>query len=173
MKVAWYTAGIQDMSFVEVFLQDIAAHPLTTVLGVFSFVLLAVVLWLSYRLDVLTRGGNGKSLESTITALSSRIQKLETHAAAATEGLTNHEERIQRAVSGVSVKRFDPFQNAGGQQSFATALLSEKGDGVVLSGIHARDGVRVYAKEVKKFASERELSEEETRAIGETKTKLS
>jgi hypothetical protein len=75
-------------------------------------------------------------------------------------------------VSGVSVKRFDPFQNAGGQQSFASALLNEKGDGVVLSGIHSRDGVRVYAKEVKKFASERELSEEETGAIAETKIKL-
>ncbi|MBX9765463.1 DUF4446 family protein [Patescibacteria group bacterium] len=163
---------MQNTGFAEVFLTDITSHPLTFVLGIFSFVLLIAVLWLSYRLDVLTRGGDGKSLESTVSALSTRIQKLEQHAGAATEGLKNHEARLQRAVSGVSVKRFDPFQNAGGQQSFASALLNEKGDGVVISGIHARDGVRVYAKEVKKFASERELSEEETSAIAEIKTKL-
>lgn len=164
---------MQSLGFIEIFLQDVAAHPLTTILGVFSFILLIAVLWLAYRIDVLTRGGDGKSLESTMSALAERIQKLERHAGAATEGLKNHELRIQRAVSGVSVKRFDPFQGAGGQQSFATAFLNEKGDGVVVSGIHARDGVRVYAKEVKKFASERELSEEETGAIADTKTKLS
>ncbi|MBX9765620.1 DUF4446 family protein, partial [Patescibacteria group bacterium] len=156
----------------QLFLEDVAAHPLTTILGVFSLILLAAVLWLAYRIDVLTKGGDGKSLESTIAALGERIKKLERHAGATTEGLKNHEDRIQRAVSGVAVKRFDPFQNAGGQQSFASALLNEKGDGVVLSGIHSRDGVRVYAKEVKGFASERELSEEETGAIAETKTKL-
>ncbi len=157
------------MNFIETFLADVGAHPLTAILGIFSFVLIAIVLWLAYRLDVLTRGGNGKSLESTITTLASRIQKLETHAGAATEGLKNHEIRIRRAVSGVSVKRFDPFQNAGGQQSFSTALLNETGDGVVISGIHARDGVRVYAKEVKNFSSERELSEEERLSILDAK----
>lgn len=163
---------MENISFITLFLEDVATHPLTTILGVFSLVLLVAVLWLAYRIDVLTKGGDGKSLESTISALSDRIQKLERHAGAATEGLKNHEERIQRAVSGVSVKRFDPFQNAGGQQSFASALLSEQGDGVVISGIHSRDGVRVYAKEVKKFASERELSEEEAGAIADTKAKL-
>lgn len=163
---------MENMSFITLFLEDVATHPLTTILGVFSLILLIAVLWLAYRIDVLTKGGDGKSLESTISGLSDRIQKLERHAGAATEGLKNHEERIQRAVSGVSVKRFDPFQNAGGQQSFASALLNEKGDGVVISGIHSRDGVRVYAKEVKTFASERELSEEETGAIQSAKSNV-
>ncbi|MBY0539216.1 DUF4446 family protein [Patescibacteria group bacterium] len=163
---------MENIGFIQFFLADVVAHPLTTILAVFSFILLIAVVWLAHRIDVLTRGGDGKSIESTLTALSLRVEKLERHASAATEGLKNHEERIQRAVSGVSVKRFDPFQNAGGQQSFASALLNENGDGVVLSGIHSRDGVRVYAKEVKKFASERELSEEETGAIADTKAKL-
>lgn len=169
MKLACYTSAMENISFIQLFLEDVAANPLTTILGIFSFILLVAVLWLAYRLDVLTKGGDGKSIEGTVSALAERIQKLERHAGAATEGLKNHEERIQRAVSGVSVKRFDPFQNAGGQQSFASALLNEKGDGVVLSGIHSRDGVRVYAKEVKGFASERELSEEETGAIQSAK----
>ncbi|MDO8523616.1 MAG: DUF4446 family protein [bacterium] len=124
------------------------------------------------RLRRLVRGGDGKTLEGTIRKLNERVAALETHAAKAEAGFENMDKRLSTSVRGVSVKRFDPFQNAGGQQSFATALLDEKGDGVVFSGIHARDGVRVYAKEVSNFKSERELSEEERGAIEETKKKL-
>jgi hypothetical protein len=160
---------MQFGEFAAKLLADITAHPLTALLGIFTLVLLGIVFWLSHRLDRLTRGGNGNSIESTLVSLSERLKKLESHASGATKRLHNHEERIERAVSGVSIKRFDPFGGTGGQQSFATALLNEKGDGIVISGIHARDGVRVYAKEVKNFTSERELSEEERIAIDEAR----
>ena len=107
-----------------------------------------------------------------IRKLKERVEKLEAHAKETNLVLKDADERLNRSIQGVSVKRFDPFQNAGGQQSFATAMLSEEGNGVVISGIHARDGVRVYAKEVKAFQSERELSEEERDAIAEAKKKL-
>jgi len=124
------------------------------------------------RLRRLVRGGDGKSLEGTIRKLSERVANLETHAVKAEAAFENVDTRLSTAVRSVSVKRFDPFQNAGGQQSFATALLDEKGAGVVISGIHARDGVRVYAKSVSKFKSERELSEEERDAIEDAKKNL-
>jgi hypothetical protein len=148
-------------------------NPLTTILVFFTIVLLALVFWLSFRLDRLTRGGDGRSIESTLTALSERLKKVESHAVGATKRLHDHESRITRSVRGISVKRFDPFGGSGGQQSFATAFVNEQGDGVVISGIHSRDGVRVYAKEVKHFSSERELSEEEREAIQSTQSSLS
>lgn len=124
------------------------------------------------RLRRLVRGGDGKSLEGTIGKLNERVSALEAHAVKSEAAFENVDARLSTAVRGVSVKRFDPFQNAGGQQSFATALLDEKGTGVVVSGIHARDGVRVYAKSVSGFKSERELSEEEQDAIDAAKKKL-
>ena len=124
------------------------------------------------RLRRLVRGGDGKSLEGTMKKLSERVAALETHAVKAEAAFENIDARLSTAVRGVSVKRFDPFQNAGGQQSFAAALLDEKGTGAVISGIHARDGVRVYAKSVSKFKSERELSDEERDAIEDAKKNL-
>ena len=153
-------------------LKLIAEHPLALGLAVIVLVLIVQMYLFSRKLELLLKGGDGKSLEGTIRALDSRASALEKHASATSAALTNHEGRIARAVSGVSVKRFDPFQNAGGQQSFSSALLNEKGDGIVLSGIHARDGVRVYAKEVTNFTSERELSEDESGAIHEATDKL-
>ena len=142
--------------------------------GVAFFTLLSLVLnaILFVRLHRLVKGGDGKTLEGTITKLGERVSMLEAHAQKAEAAFENVDARLAGSVRGVAVKRFDPFQNAGGQQSFAAAFLSEEGDGVVLSGIHARDGVRVYAKGLKAFTPAQELSVEEQGAIDEAKSKL-
>jgi len=160
---------MSNSTFLELLLRD----PQAVIFFIFAIVVALAIALLSRRIGNLSRGGDGKSLEGTIRTLHERVAALEENARKTASSLSNHEARITRAIQGVSVKRFDPFQNAGGQQSFATALLNEKGDGVVISGIHARDGVRVYAKQVKDFKSERELSEEEAGAIEESKRTIS
>ncbi len=142
------------------------------VLALLILTLIQTVL-LSRRVSLLTRGEGGASLEHVIHSLTSDAAMLTDHAQKTEAAINNLDARLRQAVRGVAVRRFDPFQNSGGQQSFASAFLNEDGDGVVVSGIHARDGVRVYAKEVKKFASERELSSDEKSAIDSAKKKLS
>ncbi len=146
--------------------------PILSGLAILVLFALTQDFFLFRRLRRLVRGGDGKSLEATIRILSERVAVLESHARKTNEIITDIDERVTRSIQGVSVKRFDPFQNAGGQQSFATALVNEDGDGVVLSGIHARDGVRVYAKGLNKFSSERELSDDEKEAISSAKESL-
>ena len=142
--------------------------------GLTILVLFALIqdFFLFKRLRRLVRGGDGKTLEGTIRNLQERTVALETRTVKTETALQNHESRLSTSVRGVAVKKFD-LGSAGGQQSFATALIDEKGSGIVVSGIHARDGVRVYAKPVAKFSSERELSEEERKAIDEARKKLS
>ncbi len=159
-------------SFQTLILSRIVADPLLDIVVVLLILALVRTIMLSRRIALLTRGGDGKSLEGAIRATEARTATLEGHAKRTEGALNNLDERLQGALRGVSVRRFDPFQNSGGQQSFAAALLDEGGDGVVISGIHARDGVRVYAKEVKDFKSERELSEDESAAIAEAQKKL-
>lgn len=154
-------------------LHEASSNPILSGLIVLVSFTLIQDFFLFRRFRKLMRGGDGSSLEGSIRSLITRTELLEAHAKKTEEALNNLDSRLQGSIRGVAVKRFDPFQNSGGQQSFATALLDEAGDGVVLSGIHARDGVRVYSKEVKKFVSERELSEEERGAIDEAKKKLS
>lgn len=69
-------------------------------------------------------------------------------------------------VQKLGIVRFNPYNDTGGNQSFAIALLSRLGDGVVLSSLHGRAGTRVYAKPVKAGQGvEFSLSEEERVAI--------
>lgn len=66
----------------------------------------------------------------------------------------------------VGLVRFNPFADAGGDQSFTLALLDKTGDGIVISSLHGRDQTRTYAKPVKGGQSiQYEFSNEEKEAI--------
>lgn len=150
----------------------VQSEPVVAVLVVLVVILIVFTILLSMRISRLTRGGDGKTLEGTIKALGDRTSALESYARKNQAAVNNIEVRLARAIQGVAVERFDPFKNAGGQQSFTTAFLNEHGDGVIVSGIHSRDQVRVYAKPIKQFKSEHELSEEESQAIANAKQKV-
>lgn len=71
-----------------------------------------------------------------------------------------------------SVIRFNPFRDIGGDQSFSLAMLDSKNNGIVLSSLYSRDGVRVYAKSIKKGICEKhQLTEEEKHAISLAESK--
>lgn len=64
------------------------------------------------------------------------------------------------------LKRFNPFGDTGGNQSFSLVLLDANNDGVVLSSLHGRSGTRIYAKHVRaKKHVDFEFSEEEKDVI--------
>jgi hypothetical protein len=71
----------------------------------------------------------------------------------------------KRAVQKVGVVRFSAFQDTGGDQSFAIALLDSQGSGIVLSSLHSRADTRVFAKAVQAGRSRYPLSDEEQDAI--------
>ncbi|MBU6310332.1 DUF4446 family protein [Patescibacteria group bacterium] len=152
---------------------ELVSSPVLVVMLVVLGIALIQIFSLSRRVTRLTRGVSGASLEGTIASLTAAAEKLEAHATTTEVALNNLDARLTSALRAVTVRRFDPFENAGGQQSFAAALVSESGDGIVLSGIHTRDSARVYAKDVKNFASERELSDDERVALEDARKRLS
>lgn len=68
-------------------------------------------------------------------------------------------------IRNIGLVRFNPFPDAGGDQSFAIALLDAEGTGIVISSLHARADTRVFAKPVEGGRSRYPLSEEEQDAI--------
>ena len=116
------------------------------------------------RLKGLTRGAEGHSLEAVLDAHLDKVfdvaRQLE-ELTARTAALEGAAPRFQR----VGLVRYNPFEDTGGNQSFALALLDAGGDGWVLSSLHARSGTRVYAKAIKAGRADAALSEEESAAI--------
>ena len=117
------------------------------------------------RLKALTRGEDGKSLEAVLDAHLDKVYAVarELDELAARAAVLEGTQR--RAFQRVGLVRYNPFEETGGNQSFALALLDGAGDGWVLSSLHARTGTRVYAKGIKSGRADAALSEEETAAI--------
>jgi hypothetical protein len=120
---------------------------------------------LGRRLDALTRGEEGDSFEEVLEAHLERVHAMGRQLDAVTARTKTLEERAPRAFQRVGLVRYNPFEDTGGNQSFALALLDANGDGWVLSSLHARAATRVYAKVVKGGRSDAALSEEEAAAI--------
>ncbi len=88
-----------------------------------------------------------------------RVDALET-------GLDDTARRLPRSFSRVGLVRYNPFRDIGGDNSFSLALADETGRGVVVTALYTRDHSRVYAKPLDGWASTRQLTDEEEKAIG-------
>jgi len=117
------------------------------------------------RLDGLTRGANGRSLDAVLDAhidkvyaVAREVDELSARAAVL-EGVG------RRSIQRIGLVRYNPFEDTGGNQSFAFALTDGRGDGFVISSLHSRTGTRVYAKTVSDGRSDGALSAEEREAL--------
>ena len=68
-------------------------------------------------------------------------------------------------IQKLSLVRFNPFNETGGDHSFSMAMLNGKDTGVVVTGLHTRERTRLYVKPVSRGKCEYELSLEEKKAI--------
>ena len=141
----------------------IFSHPfifLATVISLLSIA--AVIAWLDLR-----RKWNklfGKKSETSAELLAEAMRRLNM----AEEKIGVLEPRVDTleaigkvALQKVGFMRFNPFNDTGGDQSFAVALLDRENNGVVISSLYTREGVRTYAKYIENGAPKHPLSEEE------------
>lgn len=144
------------------------------IIGIFTVITLILSVWLftiDRRIKKLLSGKKAESLEEVISALGEDIRMLKSFQEKTSTYLKTSEERLKKSVQNVETIRFNAFKGngEGGNQSFAIALLSENGDGAVISSLYARDRVSVFAKPIKNFTSEFEMIEEEKEAIARAK----
>lgn len=135
------------------------------VLVVLAIVLVRRTSRLDRRLRGLTRGEEGRSLEATLDAHLDKVYAVsrELDELAARSAVLEATQR--RAFQRVGLVRYNPFEDTGGNQSFALAVLDARGTGFIVSSLHARTGTRVYGKAISGGASEANLSAEETEAL--------
>ncbi len=108
----------------------------------------------------------GYSLHEILQALLVKFSRNEIKLKELDNSLGEMKESDLKNVSGVGLIRFNPFEEAGGDQSFSLALLDKNKNGIVISSLHGRSGTRIYCKPVKNAGKDKyELSVEERNAI--------
>jgi hypothetical protein len=117
------------------------------------------------RLDGLTRGNDGASLGAVLESHVDKIYAVARELDDLSARSAMLEAAGRRAIQRVGLVRFNPFEDTGGNQSFALAMTDVSGNGFIVSSLHTRTGTRVYAKAVTDGRSDGALSEEETEAL--------
>ena len=122
---------------------------------------------LDARLAGLTRDSDGRSLEAVLDAHLDKVYEVSRELDELAARMAVQEGAQRRSFQRVGLVRYNPFEETGGNQRFALALLDAGGDGWVLSSLHARSGTRVYVKAIKSGRADTGLSDEETAALGQ------
>lgn len=146
------------------------------VLGGLIIAIIGLIVWiikLELRLKKVFVGKKANDLEEVIGLLSKKTQNVSEHQEFSDKRITTLEQKITRSIQGLEMIRFNPFKDAGSNQSFAVAFLNEQGDGIILSSLYARERMSVFAKPIKAHSSEFELTTEEKQAIEKARIKQS
>lgn len=136
--------------------------------------LLVSTVWIIFKLLKLERvrkefysSNIKKDLEQVLVDQNRSITKIN-------DTLDKHNSRItdlailnQDNIKKIGFVKFNHIDGSGGNLSFALSLLDEHGDGMVITSLHGREGVRVYGKQIKNKKSETKLTQEEIQAIQE------
>jgi len=150
----------------------IALNPLLGLIVLVSFVFLAWNLTLHWQLyqtskkiKLLFKGTKVADLEGIIFEQIKRLRQTEK----SLEELNNFcrylEKMSLKSLQKISVVRFNPFNDTGGDQSFAIACLDAENDGFTLTSLFTREGTRIYSKPIEKGESTYPLTSEEKEAI--------
>lgn len=135
------------------------------ILGALSIILFIWVIMLELRLKKLFKGGKPDGLENLLVKINADLKGLDNSRKETEEYLSGIQDRLKSTIQNVRMIRFNPFNDSGSNQSFTLALLNEDGDGVVITGLHSREKLNVYAKAITNFQSEHKLTVEEEEVI--------
>ncbi|MBJ6361679.1 DUF4446 family protein [Paenibacillus sp. GCM10012307] len=106
------------------------------------------------------------NLEQLIEQLQHNDQLQQNKLQLQVEQLQLMKESLAQVKGRVGIHRYNAFSDQGSDLSFSLAIMNDKQDGVIISGIHGRDETYVYAKPLKQGESAYPLSPEERKAVG-------
>ena len=158
------------MSDFALFNNWLAQNMIGVFLSIIALNVLLIVLFLGAHFTLkkyqnLLKRAEGKDLEPLLLELLEKTNEVFHKQQQIDDRLTQNQILAERHLQNWSLVRFQAFENTGGDQSFAFAMLDALGDGVVMSSIFGREEARVYCKPVQKGSSNYPLSDEEKEAI--------
>ncbi|MFA5773114.1 MAG: DUF4446 family protein [Candidatus Paceibacterota bacterium] len=138
---------------------------------IISGAVVIILLWIliiELRLNKIFAGTKARNLEEMIVIVGKKINQLEETQVKIDKHLVTIDSRLDKSIRNVEMVRFNPFIDAGGNQSFAIAFMNDEKNGVVMSSLYARDRMSIFAKPIVNGKSEFELSSEEKEVLEKT-----
>lgn len=135
------------------------------IVSLFVVIILSWILIIEIRLKKIFSGTNARNLEENLVILGKKINKIEQNQEKIDNHLLDIDKRLSKSIRSIETIRFNPFLDAGSNQSFAISFINDEGDGVIMSSLYARDRMSIFAKPIIKGKPAFELSEEEKEVL--------
>jgi len=139
---------------------------------ILSGVIVILLLWIGlteYRFKKFFAGTKARNLEEVMIKLGEQMKELNDSQDKINKHLIVVDSRLNKSIRNVEAIRFNPFLDAGSNQSFAISFLNDEGNGVVMSSLYARDRMSIFAKPIIGGKSDFELSDEEKEVLEKSK----
>ena len=116
---------------------------------VFTFVIFFSLRRMTRHYSNLTHGVEPKNLIKALEGIQKTLSEHERGNTITKKELASLESKIKTHLQTLTLKRFNPFGDTGGDQSFLLAILDGNKDGIVITSLHSRENTRFYVKSVK------------------------
>jgi len=108
-----------------------------------------------------------KNIEELLDIIIDRTELINSKNKDIEKRISSIEDSLLNCIQKVGVIRYNAFDNMGSDLSYSIALLDNKNNGIIISGIYSRDSSSTYAKPIVNGKSKYALSDEEVQALDE------
>lgn len=152
--------GAMDIAIPLIILLVIAV-----ILCVFVVILMMKISKLQKKYSKFMSGKTASSLEEEIGSLFEDVRFLKNASDKNKKDIHYLYKLQQKNIQKIGLKKYDAFQQMGGQLSFCLVLLDENNDGILMNSVHSTEGCYSYVKEIKKGSCSLPLGEEEVETL--------
>lgn len=138
---------------------------LVLILAIMNFINRSKIKKLKNRYNKFMSGLSNKNFEELLDTYFDKVNSINDKNREIENHLNVIDRNLIQCVQKVGIVRYNAFDNVGSDLSFSIAILDHNDNGIILSGIYARDSSSTYAKPVADGKSKYTLSVEEIQAL--------
>ncbi|MCK4355167.1 DUF4446 family protein [Candidatus Parcubacteria bacterium] len=136
-----------------------------------NIALIVLVSKLKKRLDAFLKNGK-QDIGAVLAEQIQKSQNQEKNSKKMFEKIARLQEISNKSFQKIGIKRYSPFSEVGGDQSFSLCLLDSQNNGFIITSHFGRDFNRIYAKPINQGACKHPLSKEEKETIAQAINEL-
>ena len=121
--------------------------------------------FLSERIDNLTSGEGGESLEAELDQIIMDNERLLKDSKKNTEDIRKIFSRLKTVYQKMAIVKYDAYEQLGGEMSAVVVILDEENSGVLINNVYSTEGGYVYTREIENGKCKHELGTEEQEAL--------
>lgn len=122
---------------------------------------------LTERIDDLTSGAGGESLEAELDQIIADNKKLLEDTEKNSKDISTIYGRLRSVYQKMAIVKYDAYEQLGGEMSAVVVILDEKNNGVLINNVYSTEGGYVYTREIENGKCKHELGDEEQKALDE------